>query len=83
VKVHPAAGVFTTLVMTAARGVNVDEIGAVIDLALDTPFVGGMSIQPVFGSGRTTGVDPNARLTHTGVLRDLVAQPADGSPTVT
>jgi uncharacterized radical SAM superfamily Fe-S cluster-containing enzyme len=70
-----AAGVFTTLVMTAARGVNVDEIGAVIDLALDTPFVGGASIQPVFGSGRTTGVDPNGRLTHTGVLRDLAAQP--------
>ncbi|MCL2781371.1 MAG: radical SAM protein [Actinomycetia bacterium] len=73
-----AAGVFTTLTMTAALGVNDDQIGAVIRRALDTPFVGGVAIQPVFGSGRSTGIDPNRRLTHTGVLARLAAQ-TDGA----
>lgn len=68
------AGVFTTLVMTAALGVNDDEIGAVVRHALDTPFVGGVTIQPVFGSGRGTMIDPSHRLTHTGVLKRLGAQ---------
>lgn len=69
-----AAGVFTTLTMTAALGVNDDEIGAVIRRAFDTPFVGGVAVQPVFGSGRSAGIDPHARLTHTGVLARLEAQ---------
>jgi 7,8-dihydro-6-hydroxymethylpterin dimethyltransferase len=82
------AGVFMTLTMTAALGVNDDEIGAVLRYALETPFVGGVSIQPQFGSGRSTPIDPNERLTHTGALarmgpqtdgliswRDLIALP--------
>ena len=70
------AGVFTTLTMTAALGVNDDEIGAVVKRALDTPYVGGVTIQPVFGSGRHGGVDPLWRLTHTGVLARLEEQTA-------
>ena len=69
-----AAGVFTTLTMTAALGVNDDEIGSVLRRALDTPFVGGVSVQPVFGSGRSGAIDPLERLTHTGVLARLEAQ---------
>ncbi len=69
-----AAGVFTTLTMTAALGVNDDEIGDVLLYALETPFVGGVSIQPQFGSGRSTPIDPQARLTHTGVLARLGPQ---------
>ena len=57
--------------MTAALGVNDDEIGVVIKRALDTPYVGGVTIQPVFGSGRSAGLDPMNRLTHTGVLARL------------
>ena len=68
------AGVFTTLTMTAALGVNDDEIGDVLLYALETPFVGGVSIQPQFGSGRSTPIDPQARLTHTGVLARLGPQ---------
>lgn len=68
------AGVFTTLTMTAALGVNDDEIGAVIQRCLDTPYVAGVSIQPVFGSGRSLGVDPVNHLTHTGVLARLDRQ---------
>jgi 7,8-dihydro-6-hydroxymethylpterin dimethyltransferase len=68
------AGVFMTLTMTAALGVNDDEIGHVLRYAMETPFVGGVSIQPVFGSGRSARVDPVDRLTHTGVLARLGPQ---------
>ncbi|MHC9291895.1 radical SAM protein [Mycobacterium sp. LTG2003] len=66
--------IFTTLVMTTALGVNDDEIGAMIQLALDTPYVGGLTIQPQFGSGRSGHIDPLERLTHTGVLKRLGPQ---------
>jgi uncharacterized radical SAM superfamily Fe-S cluster-containing enzyme len=69
-----AAGVFTTLTMTAALGVNDDEIGAVLRHGLETPFVGGISIQPQFGSGRSAPIDARRRLTHTGVLARLGPQ---------
>jgi uncharacterized radical SAM superfamily Fe-S cluster-containing enzyme len=68
------AGVFTTLTMTASLGVNDDEIGDVLLHALETPFVGGVSIQPQFGSGRSTAIDPDSRLTHGGVLARLAGQ---------
>lgn len=70
------AGVFTTLTMTAALGVNDDEIGAVLIHALKTPFIGGVSIQPQFGSGRSGPIDSMDRLTHTGVLARLEEQTA-------
>ena len=66
-----SAGVFTTLTMTASLGANDDEIGAVVRYGLETPYVGGISIQPQFGSGRATPIDPADRLTHTGVLARL------------
>ena len=42
--------------------------------ALQTPYVSGVSIQPQFGSGRSTGINPMDRLTHTGVLARLGPQ---------
>ncbi|MFI7702000.1 radical SAM protein [Nonomuraea sp. NPDC049480] len=69
-----AREIFTTLVMTAALDVNDGEIGDVVRLALDTPFVGGVSLQPQFGSGRSGAIDPMNRLTHTGVLKRLGPQ---------
>ncbi|MCV7136988.1 radical SAM protein [Mycobacterium hodleri] len=66
--------IFTTLVMTAALGVNDGEIGDVVTLALDTPYVSGVSVQPQFGSGRSGVIDPMNRLTHTGVLKRLGPQ---------
>ena len=69
--------IFTTLVMTAALGVNDNEIGDVVKLALDTPYVGGVCIQPQFGSGRSGFIDPLDRLTHTGVLKRLGPQTDD------
>lgn len=71
------AGIFTTLTMTAALGVNDDEIGAVVLHALATPYVGGVCIQPQFGSGRSAAINPLERLTHTGVLKRLGPQTGD------
>ncbi|MBS1724548.1 MAG: radical SAM protein [Armatimonadetes bacterium] len=70
------ADVPTTLVMTATQAVNDHEIGAVATIALDSRNVGGLAIQPVFGSGRNPGFDPERRLTPTGVLRRIEAQTA-------
>jgi uncharacterized radical SAM superfamily Fe-S cluster-containing enzyme len=67
-------GIFTTLTATVSLGVNDGEIGAVVRRALETPFVGGVSIQPQFGSGRGAPVDAADRLTHTGVLARLGPQ---------
>ena len=69
--------IFTTLTMTAALGVNDNEIGAVVKRALDTPYVGGVSVQPQFGSGRSGAIDWSDRLTHTGVLARLGPQTGD------
>ena len=66
--------IFTTLVMTVALGVNDTEIGQMVRLALGTPYVGGLTIQPQFGSGRSGHIDPVDRLTHTGVLKRLGPQ---------
>jgi uncharacterized radical SAM superfamily Fe-S cluster-containing enzyme len=71
------AGVFSTLTMTAALGVNDHEIGAVVKRALDTPYVGGVNVQPQFGSGRSGPIDWSDRLTHTGVLARLGPQTGD------
>lgn len=71
------AGVFTTLTMTIVRGLNDEHIGAVVQRALDTPFVGGVALQPVFGSGRNPGVDSQERITHGGVLERLGPQTQD------
>ncbi|MFQ5968019.1 MAG: radical SAM protein [Acidimicrobiia bacterium] len=71
------AGIFTTLTMTAALGVNDDEIGAVVMKGLETDYVGGICIQPQFGSGRSNPIDPLDRLTHTGVLHRLGPQTND------
>ena len=49
------AGIFTTLTMTAALGVNDDEIGVVIKRALDTPYVGGVTSSRSSGSGAAPG----------------------------
>ena len=69
------ARVFTTLVMTASAA-NAHEIGAVVELAFATPYVGGVMIQPVFASGRAPAFDPLARVTTTGVLRRIERQTA-------
>ncbi len=69
------ARVFTTLVATVAE-VNAGEIGAILDTAFATPYVGGVMFQPLFASGRAPHVDPMRRVTTTGVLRRIERQTA-------
>lgn len=68
------AGIFYTLVVTAKRGVNEDEIGDILRFGLDNAFCSGAAIQPMFGSGRHPGYDPLDRCTPTGILRRLEEQ---------
>jgi uncharacterized radical SAM superfamily Fe-S cluster-containing enzyme len=67
------AGIFTTLVMVVTLQ-NADLIGEVLETALETPFVGGVAFQPIFGSGRAPNIDSMHRVTTTGVLRRIEEQ---------
>jgi uncharacterized radical SAM superfamily Fe-S cluster-containing enzyme len=76
----------TTLVMTVARGVNDEDIGAVIEHAARQPCVRGVTLQPVQQAGRTLDYDAGAqRLTLTEVRQMILDQtslfaPADIIP---
>lgn len=65
------AQVFTTLVMTVKRGVNEDQVSDVFHMGRETKYCSGIAFQPVFGSGRGSGIDPQDRATPTGVIRRL------------
>ena len=65
------AKVFTTLACTVAGGVNDEDLGEVLALALATEYVGGVQFQPIFGASIP---DPGSRITTTGVIRRLEAQ---------
>jgi uncharacterized radical SAM superfamily Fe-S cluster-containing enzyme len=68
-------GISTTLVVTVERGVNDDELGAIVDFALQQPCVRGVTFQPVQQAGRLRGYDPaRHRLTLTEVRRKILAQ---------
>jgi uncharacterized radical SAM superfamily Fe-S cluster-containing enzyme len=68
-------GLSTTLVMTVARGVNDDEIGAMIDFAATQACVRGVTLQPVQSAGRTENYDPaSQRLTLTEVRTRILEQ---------
>ena len=69
-----SAGVFTTLVATVEHGINEDEVGDLLSMAIEVPLCSGLAIQPVFGSGRTRGVTAHKRATPTGVMRRIGAQ---------
>ena len=65
----------TTLVVTVKKGVNDDEIGALIDFALTHPCVRGVTFQPVQVAGRVEGFDPaRDRLTLSEVRRRILEQ---------
>jgi uncharacterized radical SAM superfamily Fe-S cluster-containing enzyme len=69
-----SAGIFTTLVATVEHGVNEDEVGDLLCMAIETPRCSGLAIQPVFGSGRSRGISAKERATPTGVMRRLGPQ---------
>ena len=65
----------TTLVVTIERGVNDEELGSIIDFALQQPCVRGVTFQPVQQAGRLRGYDSAVnRLTLTEVRRRILEQ---------
>jgi len=65
----------TTLVVTLQKGVNDDEIGKIIDFALQQPCVRGVTFQPTQIAGRTENFDPATdRITLTDVRRKILEQ---------
>lgn len=66
----------TTLVMSVAAGVNDDEIGATVVHAAQTPFVRGVSLQPLayFGRLPRNHIERLNRVTLSGVIRRLERQ---------
>ncbi|MCE9558411.1 MAG: radical SAM protein, partial [Armatimonadetes bacterium] len=73
------AKIYTTLVMTVKRGVNDGELKDLFELGLATEFCCGIAFQPVFGSGRNSGIDPQNRITPTGVM-NLLGRAGDFVP---
>ena len=68
-------GISTTLVVTLKNGLNDDEIGSIIEFALDQSCVRGVTFQPIQAAGRLEQYDPERdRLTLTGVRRRILEQ---------
>jgi 7,8-dihydro-6-hydroxymethylpterin dimethyltransferase len=68
-------GLSTSLVVTLKKGVNDDEIGRIIDWALEQPCVRGVVLQPVQAAGRLENFNPaRDRLTLTEVRRRILEQ---------
>ncbi len=67
--------VSTTLVVTLKKGVNDDEIGSLIDYALQQPCVRGVTLQPIQDAGRVQDYDAKAnRLTVSEIRRRIAEQ---------
>jgi hypothetical protein len=65
----------TTLVVTLQKGLNDDEIGKIIEYALQQPCVRGVTFQPVQIAGRLENFDAQTdRLTLTDVRREILNQ---------
>lgn len=65
----------TTLVVTLEKGLNDDEIGKIIDFALQQPCVRGVTFQPTQISGRLENFDPSVnRLTNTEIRQNILDQ---------
>ncbi len=69
----------TTLVATIRRGLNDDELGAIVEFAKDQPCVRGVTFQPVQAAGRLENYDygysaTRDRLTLTEVRRRILEQ---------
>ncbi|NLR62015.1 radical SAM protein [Chitinophaga polysaccharea] len=70
-----AVNLSTTLVVTLQKGVNDDEMGAIIDYAVKQPCVRGVTFQPVQVAGRTDDFDPATdRITLTEVRQQILRQ---------
>lgn len=70
-----ALNLSTTLVVTLQQGVNDDEIGKIIEFALQQKCVRGVTFQPTQVAGRTENFDPATdRITITDVRKRILEQ---------
>jgi uncharacterized radical SAM superfamily Fe-S cluster-containing enzyme len=70
-----ALNLSTTLVVTLQQGVNDDEIGKIIEFALQQKCVRGVTLQPTQVAGRTENFDPATdRITLTDVRQKILDQ---------
>jgi len=67
-------GMDAVLVAAIERGVNTDEVGAILKFGLDHPAVRGVVFQPVTHVGRHIDFDPMERLTIPDVIHGIVDQ---------
>ena len=70
------AGLTAVLVAAVERGINVDEVGAIVEFGLEHPAVRGVVLQPVTHSGRHPDFDPMQRVTIPDVIHGIVQQTA-------
>ncbi|HNC43268.1 MAG TPA: radical SAM protein, partial [Acidobacteriota bacterium] len=76
----------TTLVVTLKKGLNDEEIGEIVEFALQQPCVRGVTFQPIQSAGRVENFDPaRDRLTLGEVRQQILKQcswlsPADMIP---
>jgi uncharacterized radical SAM superfamily Fe-S cluster-containing enzyme len=70
-----ALNLSTTLVVTVQQGLNDDEMGTIIEYALQQPCVRGVTFQPTQVAGRTEHFNPATnRITMTGVRQGILDQ---------
>ncbi len=65
-----------TLVATVKKGLNDDEVGAIVKMGMDTKYIRGVNFQPVAYFGRINDVDPLNRVTLSGILNRIEKQTA-------
>jgi len=69
-------GIDAVLVAAIERGVNTDEVGAILKFGLEHPAVRGVVFQPVTHVGRHIEFDPMDRVTIPDVIHGIVDQSA-------
>ena len=70
-----ALNLSTTLVVTLQKGLNDDEIGSILEYAVQQPCIRGVTFQPTQVAGRTEGFDPGRdRITLSEVRQKILDQ---------
>ncbi|MDB5084932.1 MAG: Radical domain protein [Bacilli bacterium] len=68
-------GISTTLVVTLKKGLNDQEVGRIIQYAVEQPAVRGVTFQPIQAAGRLEEFDPASdRLTVSEVRQQIIDQ---------
>jgi 7,8-dihydro-6-hydroxymethylpterin dimethyltransferase len=68
------AGLTVVLVAAIERGVNADEVGAIVEFGLQHPSVRGVVLQPATHVGRHIPFNPMERVTIPDVIHGIVEQ---------